>query len=131
MKIAAAAALYFLTVFGAGFLLGPVRVLLLEPRFGPVTAVLCEAPFLLAAIVTAARWTPLAVRLKPRFDSLLGVGLGALALLLVCDFAVGKFLRGFSAEEQLAKFATTEGLIYAALLVIFAAMPVIANRAAE
>ena len=131
MKIAAAAALYFLTVFGVGFLLGPIRVLLLEPRFGPVTAVLCEAPFLLTAIVTAARWTPLAVRLKPRLGSLLGVGFGALALLLVCDFAVGKFLRGLSVHEQVSRLATTEGMVYAALLVIFAAMPVVANRSAE
>lgn len=128
MRIAAAAALYFLTVFGVGFLLGPVRLLLLEPRFGPVIAVLCEAPFLLAAMVAAARWTPPAVRLKPRFGSLLGIGLGALSLLLACEFAVGKFLRGFSAGEQLARFATTDGLIYAALLVLFAAMPAIANR---
>jgi hypothetical protein len=52
-------------------------------------------------------------------------------LLLACDFAVGKFLRGFSAQEQVARFATTEGLIYATLLVAFAVMPMLANRTAE
>lgn len=131
MKIAAAAALYFLTVFGVGFVLGPIRVLLLEPRLGPVAAVLCETPFILTAIVASAHWTPRMVGLKPRFDSMLPVGLGALALLLVCDLAVGKVLRGLSAQEQVARLATTEGLIYAALLVAFAAMPVLANRTAE
>lgn len=131
MKIAAAAALYFLTVFGVGFLLGPIRVLLLEPRLGPVAAVLCEAPFILTAIVAAARWAPRLMGLKPRSGSMLSVGLGALVLLLACDFAVGRFLRGFSAQEQVARFATTEGLIYATLLVVFAVMPMLANRTAE
>lgn len=128
MKILAAAALYFMTLFGAGFLLGSIRVLWLEPRLGPVTAVLCEAPFILAAIVIAARWMPRLARLKPRFGSMLLVGLGALILLLACDFAVGKFLRGLDAQQQIARFATTEGLIYAALLVVFALMPAIVNR---
>lgn len=53
MKIVFTASLYFLAVFAVGFVLGPIRVLLLEPRFGPVIAVLCEAPFLIAAFVVA------------------------------------------------------------------------------
>jgi hypothetical protein len=62
---------------------------------------------------------------------MLPVGLGALVMLLACDFAVGKFLRGFNAQEQLARFTTTEGLIYTTLLVVFAAMPMLANRTTE
>jgi hypothetical protein len=34
MKITGAAILYFIIVFGVGFLLGPIRVFLLEPRVG-------------------------------------------------------------------------------------------------
>jgi hypothetical protein len=34
MRIAGAAALYVVIVFGAGFLLGSIRVLWLEPRVG-------------------------------------------------------------------------------------------------
>jgi hypothetical protein len=48
-------ALYFLIVFGIGFLLGPVRVFWLEPRLGETMATLCEAPFLLIAIVLVTR----------------------------------------------------------------------------
>ena len=58
MSVTGAAVLYFLLVFGVGFLLGPIRVLFLEPRLGPVAAVLCEAPLLLLAIYLAARWVP-------------------------------------------------------------------------
>jgi hypothetical protein len=50
MKIVLTASLYFLAVFAVGFILGPIRVLFLEPRFGPVVAVLCEAPFLVAGM---------------------------------------------------------------------------------
>jgi len=45
MRIALAILLYFGVVFGAGFLLGPIRVVWLEPRFGPIIATACEAPF--------------------------------------------------------------------------------------
>lgn len=48
MKILAAALLYFLIVFGVGFLVGPVRVLYVEPRVGSTAAVMLEAPILLA-----------------------------------------------------------------------------------
>ena len=56
MRIIAGAVLYFLIVFGVGFVLGPVRVYWLERQLGETMATLCEAPFLLIAIVLAARW---------------------------------------------------------------------------
>jgi hypothetical protein len=58
MRIIAARALHFLIVFGVGFSLRPIRVLLLEPRLGETIAVLREAPFLLIAMVLAAQWVP-------------------------------------------------------------------------
>ncbi len=78
MRIIAAAALYFLIVFGAGFLLGPVRVFWLEPRLGETIAALCEAPFLLVAIILAAQWVPRTLRLRRNVSSLTVMGLGAL-----------------------------------------------------
>ena len=49
-QLPAAVALYFAIVFGVGFLLGPIRVFLLEPRLGATLAVLLEAPLLLIAM---------------------------------------------------------------------------------
>ena len=122
-----AAFLYFLIVFAVGFLLGPVRVFWLEPILGETRAVLCEAPFLLIAIVLLARWLPSALSLRMDFVSLAGMGLGAVVFLQFADFGLGSLLRGMTLRDQLARFARPAGLIYIAIVVVFAAMPVLAN----
>ncbi len=127
MRIVAAAAFYFLIVFGVGFVLGPVRVFWLEPRLGQTIAVLCEAPFLLCAIELAARWLPKTLGLRPNIASLAGMGVGALLLQQLADFAVGVILRGITPAQQFARRLTPAGLIYVALLIAFVAMPVLAN----
>ena len=125
MRTAAAALLYFAVVFAIAFLLGTVRVVWLEPQFGRAAAELCEAPFLLVTMVFASRWVPRVLQLRRDLISLGLMGLGALAILQGVDLAVGVFLRGITPAEQLANFATVPGMIYAALLIAFAAMPVL------
>ena len=127
MRLSAAAAFYFLIVFGVGFVLGPVRVFWLEPRLGEAVATFCEAPFLLCAMLLAARWLPRALDLGPNFASLAIMGVGALLLQQFADFAVGAVLRGITPAQQLAHLSTPAGLIYVALLLAFVAMPVLAN----
>lgn len=104
-------------------MLGPISVLVLEPPLGPVIATLCETPFLITAMFTGARWIPSATGLSRDRSTLLWMGFGALALQQFADFSVGTGLRGLTAWEQIAHFATTEGAIYAALLIIFVLMP--------
>jgi hypothetical protein len=128
MRIVAAAFAYFAIVFGAGWILGPIRVLWLEPRLGPTLAVVCEAPFLLVVMVVAARKIPPAAHLASGRTSLILMGLGALVLQQAAEFSLGAALRGRSPSDQLAQFATTPGLIYAGLLLVFALMPLLANR---
>ncbi len=130
MRIAAAAFLYFLVVFGAGFVLGPIRVLWLEPRVGPLFAVLCESPFMLTAIVLAARFVPQTMHLRIAIGPMCLVGFGALCFLQFAEYAVGLWLRNMSLTDQLLKFATPDGMVYAVLLVVFAVMPLLANRPA-
>jgi hypothetical protein len=127
MRIAAAALLYFGIVFGVGLLLGPIRVLWLEPQVGPAIAVACETPFLLAAMLLAARRVPSALHLRRSFSALATMGIGALLLQQAADLVVGVGLRGLSPTEQLAQFATPAGRIYAAALIAFAAMPLLVN----
>ena len=51
-----AGALYAIVVFSIGFILGTIRVLLLAPRLGETTAVIVEAPIMLAASWFVCRW---------------------------------------------------------------------------
>ncbi len=129
MRAAVVAAFhYFLAVFGAGFLLGPIRVLVLEPRLGPFAAVLVETPLLMAVIVIAARVVPRYAGVAQRLAPLLAVGFGALALQQIADVTVGYTLRGLSLTDQLRRLASPEGAIYVALLFAFALMPALVNR---
>jgi hypothetical protein len=127
MRSAAASALYFVLVFGAGFLLGPIRMFWLEPRLGKPVAVLCEMPFLLAVMVLAARWLPGKTAMPGGRGPLAAMGAGALVLQQIADFAVGTWLRGLTPTEQVQDFGTPAGAIYAAALLLFAAMPLLVN----
>jgi hypothetical protein len=128
MRIIAGAVLYFLIVFGVGFVLGPVRVYWLERQLGETMATLCEAPFPLIAIVLAARWLPKVLRLRTNITSLAAMGVGALFLQQLADFAVGSVLRGITPAQQISHFARPAGLIYTTLVIIFAVMPILVDR---
>ncbi len=54
MQILRAAVFYFLLVFGAGFLLGIGRVLLIVPLLGERTAELLEMPLMLGNFLRCA-----------------------------------------------------------------------------
>jgi len=121
-------ALYFGIVFGAGFVLGPIRVLWLEPWLGALASVAIEVPLLLIVMAIAARWVPTRMGIGDR-GTLTAMGAGALVLVLVADFVVGAGLRGLSFGQQIRQFSTPAGLLYAANLAAFAAMPLLVNRA--
>jgi hypothetical protein len=127
MRLLSAVALYFVVVFVAGFLLGSVRVFWLEPRMEKALAVLCETPFLLLAMVLAARWVTERFRITADRTSLVAIGVGALVLQQIIDLSLGAALRGLTLVEQLQNFETPAGAIYAVLLPLFAAMPLLVN----
>jgi len=127
MRVTLAMLFYFGLVFGAGFLLGPIRVLWLESRFGPIIATACEAPFMLLAILIAARWVPRVLNIRRDSKALVLIGVGSLVLLQIADFTIGFWLRGFTPKEQFVQLLTGQGIIYAALLALFAIMPWAAN----
>jgi hypothetical protein len=108
--------------------LGPIRVLLLEPRLGMLGAVAVEMPLLLIAMVIAAGWVPRQLGFQDS-GTLAAMGGGALLLVLLADFIVGIGLRGLSFEQQVRQFSTPAGMAYAASLTAFAAMPLLVNRA--
>lgn len=119
-----AGVLYFLVVFGAGFLFGLLRVLLLVPRVGTRTAELIELPLMLVVIVFSARW------ILRRHDGLsirqgLGVGALALGLLVAAELALAWLLSGLDPLAYAASRDPVAGTAYLLCLLAFAAAPVL------
>ena len=128
MQILKAGVLYFALAFGAGFVLGTVRILWLLPQFGERTAELMEAPLMLIVIIASARWVVRRLALPSHTTSRLGMGMIALCLLLTVEFTIVLWLRGLSMGEYLAARDPVAGAVYFALLAVFALMPLVVAR---
>lgn len=128
MRIVKAAALYFALVFGAGFVLGVVRLLWLVPRLGERAAELAEMPVMLVVIVAAAWWVTRRLAVPRNAAARLSMGVLALVLLLAVEFTVVLWLRGLTLEQYFATRDPVAGAVYYALLGVFAAMPALVAR---
>lgn len=127
-KIVKAGLSYFACVFGAGFVFGSVRVPWLVPRLGVRMAELIEMPLMLCVIVIAARWTVRRFALPPTRMSRLSVGLLALGLLLLAEITLVMGLQEMTLASYLASRDPVSGSVYAAMLLVFAAMPLWVGR---
>lgn len=118
-----ACTLYFVLVFGAGFAIGVLRVLWLLPRYGARSAELIEMPFMLLAIVLAARHVVRRCALPARAGVRLSVGWLAFALMGCAEFSFAWLLQGLSPACYVASRDPVSGSVYLALLVLFALLP--------
>lgn len=123
MHIFTPALVYFLIVFGAGFVLGTIRVLFVLPLFGERTAELLEMPLMLAVIVVAARWITRRYLQRAQSRVQLVVGLTAMNYMLAAEFLVGVTLRGLSPMEVWFNRDPVSGTAYYLSLLLFATMP--------
>lgn len=128
MKILKAAVAYFAIVFGAGFVLGPIRILLVVPHVGERVAELFEAPLMLMVIVFAARWIVRRFQLPARPVFRIGAGLIAFGLGLVFEFALILKLRGLILAEYLENRDPIAATVYYLTLVLFALMPLLLTK---
>jgi hypothetical protein len=120
--------IYFLLVFGAGFVLGTIRVLVVVPYVGHQIAELMEMPLMLLATVLAARWITRRFP-EPRTSAgRLAIGGIALGLMLAGELAVGIGLRGMTAADVILDRDPVAGTAYYVSLILFAAMPWIVSR---
>lgn len=121
----AAAVVYALLAFGAGFALAIPRVLLLVPRLGAFSATLIEVPIMLTICWFAAGFA--VRRFAPDATLAQATGIGALwlVLLLAAEFATGVWARGLAPAAAFAAFVTPQGLAGLASLLICAAFPVL------
>lgn len=128
MQILRAGVLYFAAVFGAGFILGPIRILWVAPRLGTRMVELLEMPIMLAIAIGTARWIVQRLAVPATPWSRLGMGGIALSLLLIAEFTLVLGLRGLSIKEYLAARDPVGETVYHAVLVVFAVMPLLVAR---
>lgn len=120
--------IYFLLVFGAGFVLGTIRELVVVPYVGHRIAELMEMPLMLLAMVLAALWVTRRFP-EPRNNAgRLAIGGIALGLMLAGEMAVGIGLRGMTAADVILNRDPISGAAYYVSLILFAAMPWIVSR---
>jgi hypothetical protein len=123
-----AAVVYFALVLAAGFAVGFARELWLAPRVGERTAELLEAPVMLAVTIVAARRVVTRRAVPPATTVRLGVGLLALALMLLVELTFVLGLRGLTLHDYLAGRDPLAGTVYVTMLVMFAVMPLMVGR---
>jgi hypothetical protein len=128
VQILKAGVLYFGLVFGAGFVLGPIRILWVVPRFGARTAELMETPIMFVVTIVAARWVVRRLAVPPKPSNRLGMGCIGLGLMLVAEFTLVLWLRGVSINEYLASRDSVSGTVYYVILGVLCIMPLLVAR---
>ena len=120
---------YFAIVFGAGFLLGTIRVLVIVPRLGERAAELLEIPLMVMVVALTAHF------ITRRFASALAgstawlqVGVIALACMLAADVGVGVVLRGMTVRDALFARDPLSGTAYYLALGFLALAPWLFER---
>jgi len=127
-RVVRAGLLYFALTFGAGFLLGPIRILLIEPRVGVRAAELLEIPVMIGVTLLAARWVTARLAVPPATGPRLGMGLLAAGLLLVAEFTLVLSLRGLTLEDYFASRDPISGSAYYVSVLLLALLPLLVNR---
>ncbi|RPH80908.1 MAG: hypothetical protein EHM80_03985 [Nitrospiraceae bacterium] len=121
-QVVKAGVIYFALVFGAGFVLGTIRVLWLVQAVGTRTAELLEMPVMLTVIILLARWVVRHFSMPYAASSRLGMGDMALALILVLDFTVVLWIRGLSFGQSIESFDPVAGTVCFVMLGLCAVM---------
>jgi hypothetical protein len=122
---------YFALVFGAGFVLGSIRVPFLVPRLGERVAELIEMPFMFVVVLVAARFIIRRFALPANVLARLGTGLLALGLLVATEVLLAVALQDRTLGEYVVSRDPVSGIVYLAMLALFAVMPLVLTRVAS
>lgn len=118
-----AGAIYFMIVFGLGFLLGTIRVLVLVPQFGEVVSTIIEGPFMLGASWIVSGVLIKRFSIKARLPDRLIMGGFAFLLIMIAELALGILLFDRTIHSHFDHYATLAGGLGLAGQVMFAAFP--------
>ena len=124
-----AGALWFAMMFALGFLLGPIRIFVLEPAFGATPAVLAESLPMLAVMILLVPWVARICAVPAKIGARLRMGGTGLVLLLLAETAMAALLRGQGIGFWLVRAQTPDGWVYFTLLAAFALIPLLRRHA--
>lgn len=128
MRAALLGLVHGLLVFAAGFALGTVRVLLVEPALGRGTAIALEFPLMAVATFLSARFVVAKLDPPRGTASRLLVGLVGFCVLQAGEVATGVVAFGRAFEAVIAGYATPDGLGALALQGIVIVFPLFAGK---
>jgi hypothetical protein len=116
---------YFALVFGIGFILGTIRVLVVAPRLGDLVAVLIELPIILTAAWIICDRVSARFLVPDRWRSRFVMGGIAFALLMVAELGLSVLLFGNSIGEHLGAYRSSHGALGLTGQLIFALFPLV------
>lgn len=119
---------FFAGMFGLGFLLGTVRVLLLTPSLGAWGATLAELPVMLAISWLYCRWLVRSFAVPSTVRARLAMGTLAFTLLMMAEVVLGIALFERTLPQQVREMTSGPGLAGLAGQVAFAAFPLLQLR---
>lgn len=119
---------YFFLAFGAGFVMGTIRVPFLVPRLGERVAELIEMPFMFIVIVLAARFITKRFALPATALVRLTTGFLALGLLIAAELLLAVAVQDRSLGDYVSSRDPVSGSVYLAMLALFAVMPLVITR---
>ena len=128
MNTVKAGILYFVLVFAAGWVLGPIREFWLIPLVGQRAGLLTEVPLMVLAMIAAARWTIRKLGVTYAITTRTIMGVVALGLLLIAEAMGVRWARHLSWEAYLARFDLVTGSITGLSFLLYAAMPMLVKR---
>ena len=115
--------LYFAIVFGAGFILGTLRVIVLMPVIGELASVTLELPIMLFISWLACSKLVSHFSIPTKVPHRLAMGALAFGLLMLAEFGLSVFAFNQSAAEYFVHLVTASGLLGLAGQIAFAFIP--------
>jgi ABC-type transport system involved in cytochrome bd biosynthesis fused ATPase/permease subunit len=116
---------YVAIVFGVGFLLGTLRVLVVAPQLGELLAVLIELPLMLATSWLVCGWIIHRFSLPGALSPRLVMGGVAFALLMMAEIGVSVFAFGRTVAQHFEAYLTAASLLGLLSQIAFALFPVL------
>ncbi|MEE4360319.1 MAG: hypothetical protein V2I63_02215 [Pseudomonadales bacterium] len=114
---------YFALVFGAGFALGVLRTLLLEPRLGSATAQFVELPFMVVISLWAAGFCLRRLGAELSRTEVAFAGAAAVLLLFGFELVLVLGLRGETPGAWLQSRLSPPGIAYLISVLAFGCWP--------